>query len=65
MANRLRLDDYRPGRQEERWRRQDEDLESYCHTPWLRSRGNLHDGNHRTRLPTLGEQERGGNVWDD
>lgn len=42
-----------------RWAKQDEELERYWRTPWLRYRGNLGDGNHRTRLPTMGEQEQG------
>jgi len=60
MAKLVRLDE----RPEQRWRRQDEELERYWRTPWVRYPGNLYDGNHRTRLPTMGEQERGGNAWE-
>lgn len=55
----IRLDDYRPDRQAKRWERQDQELERYCLGPWLRYGGNLGDGCHRAKLPTMEEQESG------
>lgn len=59
MAKIIRLDDYRPDKQKERWARQDKELERYCLGPYLRYGGNLGGGNHRSYYPTMEEQENG------
>jgi hypothetical protein len=59
MGKLVRMEDYRPEAQQERWARQDRELERYCLGPWLRYGGNLGDGGHRAYYPTMDEQEQG------